>query len=443
LAYREFDYVVIGAGPSAIAALSALDGTTSVAVVSGASNELLSQARIHPKIQAVSVANKERPGVVYSFQREDSPSHPLFSSALAGGLANYWGQQFVRYQPSDPWPRDIFSNYDSYQSHCSELENLFVLSDVNEIQPQAKLDSGYTLCTPRLLLGSAESPDSKLMAMRLEFYRQAKRRHAEVYEERVRSIIKVADKCHVLLQNKETIIAKTVLLAAGVIGTAHLISRSFPEIESMQFSDHAPWMLYTIGLQDVYKLRPNSGMNHFNALTLEKTNTCASEVFVSLYDMGKADFNLLLASTIGRTFDVFRNIQAPLGASLIKPVQIWTPKSFDDVTIDVKSGLVKTGSKAGLMAENDSQLHQTMNVLRALGARCLKVSRTAPGYGFHYHNLMIKEASQNLLPASEFFENKFGKSVKCIDASILPSIGLRPHTLTAMAASHSMVKALQ
>jgi len=426
LTYREFDYVIIGAGPSAIAALLALDGAASIAVISGASNEVLPRAKVHPKIQTVSVANKERPGVVYSFQREGRPSQ----------------QQFVRYQPSDPWPRDIFSNYESYQSHCSELESLFALSDVSEVQSRAKLDSGYKLCIPRLLLGSAEDPDSELMAMRFEFYRQAKRRHAEVYEERVRSIIKVADKCHVLLKNKETIVAKTILLAAGVIGTAHLISKSFPEIESMQFSDHAPWMLYTIGLHDIYKLRPNSAMNHFNALTLEKTNKCASEVFVSLYDMGKADFNLLLASTIGRTFDVFRDIQAPLGASLIKPVQIWTPKSFDDVTIDVKSGLVKANSKSQVIAENDSHLLKTMNVLRTLGARCLKVSRTLPGYGFHYHNLMIEEASHNLLPVSKFLEKKFGKSVKCIDASVLPRIGLRPHTLTAMAASHCMVKTL-
>ena len=169
---------------------------------------------------------------------------------------------------------------------------------------------------------------------------------------------------------------------------------------------------------------------------LKKTIEGQNKVFASVYNMGHAGLNLLLASTIGRASLLARNVASPPGASLLQPVQVWTERTFAGVSIDARSGAV-----ASLPHEDkpDTDLDDAKAMLRALGGRIVHGSRTSPGYGFHYHALKIALGKRILIPVADALRDLTDGAVQCIDASVLPEIGLRPHSLTAMAAARRMV----
>lgn len=429
---RTFDIVVVGAGPSAVAALHGIGDCGSVAIVSGETTRSPSVSDLHPKIRAVSVESGERPAAAIAYARAHD-AKPLLSSAGAGGLANYWGQQFVRYAPGDPWPTTVFADYAAYIDACEAVEGLFALVGGEEVRPASPLEGGYSLRTPRLLVGAAGVPGTGLLAMRLAFQAAAERTWSQVFRTRAVAVRSDRQGCEVRLEDGSILRAGRVLLASGVIGTARIVQESFPDIRRLRFSDHAPWMLYTVGLGEAYGLRPRSAPRHFNALTLEKEAEGQVLSFSSLYDMGRAELNLLLASTLGHTFQGFRGLGAPWGASLLKPVQIWTPDTFDEVEIDTASGLASSTASGPVDPASDAMLADAAAALRRLGGRRLKVSRTAPGFGFHYHALKAENPDGRFHPISEVLMDRCGERVVCADASVLAHIGVRPHTLTAMA----------
>lgn len=431
---RHFDVVLIGAGPTSISALQGLGRGESIAVISGSSTTISPREIVHPKIQAVSVSNNEVPGVVSAYSRASNRRKPLLSSAIVGGLANYWGQQFLRYESGDPWPRDVFGDFATYEAQCAAVEKGFVFTGGSDVLLPATR-AGYSARLPRLLVGSIESPASDLMAMRHAFRAQVNRTGAEVFGTRAASLERTQRVWRINLHDGEPITANRVLLAAGVLGTAQLISNSFQDVENARLSDHSPWMVYGFGMRRLFAQRPASSTHHFNAITLEKLEQASSAMFASLYDMGRADLNLLLASTISRTFHIFKSMRAPFGSALLKPVQIWTPLTFDEIDIDLHGGIAREIPNSHTSPRDDRILGEVLDVLRDLGASCLKVTRTLPGDGFHHHNLKIKSKGGGCVPVAAFLRQRTNDSVTCVDASVLPKIGLRPHTLTAMAAS--------
>jgi hypothetical protein len=439
-AIRTFDIVVIGAGPSAIAALQGIAPGRSVAIVTGESAVQVAEKELHPKIRAVSVENGEAPAVANAYRRAHDPARPLFSTAAMGGLANYWGQQFLRYESQDPWPKDLFPDYGAYVSECEAIEHAFLLTGGEEVRPRRGLAPGFRVRVPRLLIGASGRTAEHLMTMRTMLGRVADNLHAEIFRQRATSVRGEGPDPEVALEDGQVIRASVVLLCAGVIGTARIVQQSFPDIDRLRFSDHAPWMLYALGLGDLFALRPKTALRHFNALTLEKTAEGAVTSFASLYDMGRAELNLLLASTIGRTSRMLRGLSAPPGASLLKPVQIWTGRTFDEIEVQASAGVATAVDEGGAAPASDEGLAEARAALSSLGARILKVSRTSPGYGFHYHGLKVKTEGGPFSPVHDFLSERSGGRIVCADASILPRIGVRPHTLTAMAASRRIAR---
>src|SRR5688500_17580173 len=100
------DLIVIGAGPTAIAALHGVPAGLRISVVTGAG--MHDGSPVHPKIRSVAYEQREAPGVT-DF-RPLPGDRGLHDTATVGGLANYWGQQFIRYEHNDPWPRNVFEN---------------------------------------------------------------------------------------------------------------------------------------------------------------------------------------------------------------------------------------------------------------------------------------------------------------------------------------------
>jgi len=426
-----FDVVVIGAGPAAVAALDALDGGQNIAVITGAVPSSEKRRSLHPKIQALSISLAEAAGVSERIDAITNSSRPLFSTAAVGGLANYWGQQFVRWQDEDPWPRDAFTGFDDYLHACARIERLFSLEG-GEPLDSGLAGHGFASTKPRLLLGSAAHAGTGFGAMRLAFEAAAQNVSARVISARARSFARERNRWTIALDDGSRITAARVLLAAGVIGDGQLLLRSFPDLQGLQFADHAPWILYTIGLKRHLPPRPGGYRREFNALTVEKTSTSGCSLFASIYDIRGADLNLVLASAIGRSHSWLRHWPSPPGTGFITPVQVWTPKTYGRVDVAGSDG--KLSFQPDIMeAGFDPDLAEFLSRISSLGGKVLRKRRTVPAFGYHYHRLRLRPRGSRWVDVGEFLLDRTGSGVTCIDAADLTHIGCRPHTLTVMA----------
>ena len=434
-----FDLALIGSGPAAVAALHGLGSSRRVAVVTGATGFAAEAGRLHPRIRAVSVENGEPAGLAECIANASEPSQALFSTATVGGLATYWGQQVVHYSANDPWPHDIFGDFSSYQDACRTIEALFTVVGGDPVDIGSDFER-IRVTTPRLLTGSRQQPAAGLGAMRHAFRCAVQAVDAHIITARAQRISRANTRWLIQLDDGRKLFAQRILLAAGVIGDAQLLLRSFSDLASFRFSDHSPWMVYMIGLRRLLRARPPDAAKHFNALAIEQIYNDCCVMFASVYDMGRADLNLLLASVIGRTVRFVRGWPTPPGASLINPVQVWTPHTYDTVEV-TRSGTVLATRPVQLPTQ-DIVLRNMLSQLVSARGRKLKVTRTQPARGFHYHNLQFRDGKSCYLGINDLLQDRSAGAVLCVDAAGLGMIGCRPHTLTAMAAAWSIAAQL-
>ncbi len=442
----DFDIVVVGAGPAAVAALDALGasdastGPRRIAVLTGAVPSAERRHTLHPKIQAVSLAEAEAAGVAERIAASGARARPIFSTAAVGGLANYWGQQFVRWSEHDPWPRDAFADFDAYERACARIERLFALDGGEPVGTMAFGDD-FACVRPRLLAGSAEGESTGLTGMRLAFAVAAAAAQARVIPDRARRIVRAGARWALELEDGTRVVASRILLAAGVIGDGQLLLRSFPDLGALQFSDHTPWLLFALGATRHFPARL-PGPRPFNALTVQRNTPAGCELFASFYDMRGADLNLLLASTIGRAHPWLRRWPSPPGAGLVTPVQVWTPHTYGSVEIaggeDGATFVTEPPPPEGA----DPGLAQFTSQLVRLGCRVLRAKRTEAAFGFHYHRLRLRaHAGGDWSEVGDLLRERTGDAVVCVDAADLVRIGCRPHTLTAMARASARTSA--
>jgi hypothetical protein len=196
-------------------------------------------------------------------------SSQLADTASVGGLANYWGQQFLRYRENDPWPREFFETYSTYCEACSEIEGLFSV-DIGETQLKLNnLPATFQLATPRLVSGVVAAQSNGLTAMRLAFERLAFQREIEVLPAIATRLSKIKNGIQVELADGSTLNAKAVLMCAGVISSLRIAMNSDPDIVAVKLKDHAPTMLYVADLGGKLNLFKAKQSNHFNTLTIE------------------------------------------------------------------------------------------------------------------------------------------------------------------------------
>lgn len=432
-ATHRFDVVVIGSGPAAVAALDGLASVSRVAVVTGAVPSAERRSTLHPKIQAVSLLRSEAAGVAERIAATGNP-RPMFSTAAVGGLANYWGQQFVRWGEADPWPQDTFASFADYGRACDSVERLFAIEGGGPLSINS-IGDGYRALTPRLLSGSAEDGAAGLGAMRRAFASRAAAVRASVFPRRADSIARVGADWVVRLDDGTSLSAERVLLGAGVVGDGQILLRSFPDLSGFAFSDHTPWLLFTVGAKRLFPY-DHSGSKPFNALTIYGESASGCDLFSSFYDMRGGDLNLLLASTLGRAHPWLRRWRTPPGTGLVTPVQVWTPKTYGRVEIAASNGALTFASDARAATPSDPNFERFRAWLRSAGVRILRSKRTDPVAGYHYHRLQLKQRN-GWAELADFLQQRTGNGVACIDAADLPHIGCQPHTLTVMARAWS------
>jgi hypothetical protein len=429
---RFFNTILIGSGPCALAALTVVAREQNLAVVTGAVPEPHRGQDIHPKIRVVALEGKESPGLAERLDTAQKAAKPMFSTAALGGLANYWGQQLVRYSDGDPYSTSIFKNYETYLADCTAIEGNFSITEGSALSRPTDLPDEYFVSRPRLLTGTAAKHEAGLMSIRLVI--ESLLSGADIFPLRAQRIFRKDQfSWSVQLSNGKLISGRKILLAAGVVGTARIVLSSLPDVIGMSFCDHSPHMAYASGLGELIR---TSSSQHFNALTVEKWEAGRCAMFASIYNMSAAELNLILASTIGRIFPLLRGVSAPPFAAMLQPVQIWTDGTYSRLDVDPASGRF---SGSHFTVTRDDALEEMLDKLQRIGARIWHCSRTPPGRGFHYHALNVRRKNEKEQSLAEALAQWSAGAVSCIDASILPKIGLRPHTLTAMAAARRLV----
>jgi hypothetical protein len=432
---HNVDVVIIGSGPAAVAALSAAPRCARICIVTGATHRPIAQdARVHPKIRAVAYERGEAPGLTDFLPFDSGGRAGLFSTATLGGLANYWGQQFVRYQPGDPWPAEVFHNHGDYERTCSEIEAMFALTQVLENKWNvAALGEHYVVRTPRLVVGTGDRPQSSLHAMGRAFLNLAASHNARMIPVRATSLTTDGDGMCVTLSNGERLRGARIIVASGVLGTLRLVMTSCPELTAARFSDHNPYMLYTVGLDGILRVPRTKGYDHFNAITIERIETDCSYLFASVYRMSRASISLLL-SAVGMPA-CFRGWQAPRFVDVVKPIQVWTAAST--IRYQFKRNSVTANRGTAPQTDVDAALGAFVRCLKAHGV-LLRDGAPEPGGGFHYHAAEVTADGVMFTQLCHYVEGRFEGRAICVDASVLREIGCRPHTLTAMASAHRL-----
>jgi hypothetical protein len=392
---------------------------------------------VHAKIRSVSFEDRETPGIADALNVVGHGDARVFATATTGGLARYWGQQFVRYDAGDPWPNHEFASHRDYSAACAEMERLFVISpDLERGSAGTTIwHGGYVRKTPRLLIGTPGAPRSGLAAMAHAFESVTRERGANVLPLRAVAFSAERDNVKTKLSDGSLISSRKLVLAAGVIGTLRLVGASCDDIERITFRDHAPQMLYALQLGRVLELCRNDDLAHFNRVTLERQERAACRLFASVYDMRFAAFSLVTCA-LGLP-PLLRGWNAPGYASLVSVLQVWTLQTFE--TMGWRRGTTEIEVVRPTTPDRDLEFDGLLTELRRLRVR-LKRASTGPGGGFHYHAAAVSTAGATDLPLDGFLDERFRGAVSCVDASILPAIGCRPHTLTAMAVAASRAR---
>jgi hypothetical protein len=434
-----FDLLIVGAGPAAVATLMGLEEPGRICVVTGAT-ATTPKAHGHPKIRIVAERRGEPAGITDPIAIADTATM-AYSTATIGGLANYWGQQFIRYLPNDPWPRCVFGHYEKYQASCARIETSFTIDETNmPTQPDARRIAPYRAENPRLLVGTADDPGAGLLSMRRTMQQLLANYDAATIAARVESLSSEGAIWQARLTDGSIVSARRIVLAAGVLGTAMLLKRSFLEVSSVRLRDHAPWMLYTRGLERlVPTTRPGKDPN-FNVQSIFRDTSSGPALFATIYNMRYAELNLILAMLTGRSIPALAGLHAPWPADMIKPVQVWTDATLLTAEIDRHQRNVRIIAHPTIAA--DAELARFVSTLRDNGVSVLKTSITPPLQGFHYFGLEILIEDRDPRPVDEFLAERCRDKVHCFDASGLREIGCRPPMETLMARALTLASLL-
>jgi hypothetical protein len=428
----EFDVVIIGAGPAATAVLIGTEQTARLCIVTGSTpGASISKKSIHAKIRSVADSRKEAPGVVDPI-KISGWTRPALCTAITGGLANYWGQQFIRYSFSEEWPREHFDGYESYLASCSRIEAEFSLDESNEpSNPNQTTLGAYKACSPRLLVGTKTNARAGLLAVRQLIEQKSIDRRATTIEDRVDSLEPFGENWKAKLSAGNTISARRIVLAAGVLGTACLLMRSFPEIKSVRLRDHSPLWLYTFGLNQLVRTTRQGADLHFNVQTLQRETDEGAVLYASVYNMQYVDLKDVFNMLIGKPISVLAGLRAPWPVNWVSPVQVWTKSTTTAVCIEKGDNSAHVIQQPNFRI--DPELSKFIATIRKGGALVVKVSETSPLQGFHFYGLEISVDNHRYIPIKEYLEQCSCGSLVCADASVLNRISCRPHTETAMA----------
>ena len=257
--------------------------------------------------------------------------------------------------------------------------------------------------------------------------------HIEVRAGRVQRIENDQQSVSLSLDDGTQIRARHVFLAAGVLGTATLLARSLPKVAEIGFLDHAPYTINCLGLgRALGSPRDYMKRGNFNALTLKQRNDGRCDMFASVYAVSQAPVSLV-TTTLGLG-PRLRGWRMGRFIDFVQPIRIWTRRTYVQFRYRPDQGPIE----ATQLPEPD-QDEMLQGLLQWLASHRVRhtLGITAPGQGFHYHNLTLGTGKE---PVDQAVDAAFQGRVRVVDASCLTEIGCQPHTLTSMAQAYGRVR---
>ena len=427
---RVFDVAFIGAGPAGYAGLTAMRGFSgSVVVITGAAPQSCKGG----PAKIVSVAyERQQPAFLAERTEVSGKAPPMFVAAEVGGLANYWGKQVQVYDRNDPWGKGRF--LESWEEYCAACEAVQEGLQITGGTSHEELEDGLEKSTPRLLAGTKDAPEAGLTAMAQAISaRLTELPDVEVRAGRVQRVENEKNCLSLELGDGTRIRARRVFLAAGVLGTTTLLARSLPNVTEIGFLDHAPYTINCLGLgRALGSPRRYTNRGSFNALTLKRRTHARCDLFASVYAISQAPVSLV-TTTLGLGPHL-RGWRMGRFIDFVQPIRIWTPKAYVQFRHQPHKGRVEAENLPA--PKQDAGLQDLLNWLGSHGVRH-NLGITAPGQGFHYHNLTLGAENE---PVDQAVESAFQGRLRVIDASCLTEIGCQPHTLTSMAQAYGRVQ---
>ena len=428
-----FDLAVVGSGPAAYAALiAARSFGGSVVVITGDAEHLI--ATRHPKIRSAAFERRRSAGLAEELLSPDG-SLQIFSSAEMGGLANYWGQQLRPYLMDDPWSStETLPRWEQYRWACTEVEAALTVAGGALYQSPGRVVEPFEFQEPRLLTGTKSQPNAGLDTISHAVADViASLNNVTVKRARVSRLAQLSEFVRVTLLDGTDLVARRVLIAAGVPGSAQIVTRSLPQLREARFLDHSPYMFLTVGFQRLLRKYNTLKRHHFNDLSIVGRTEKRTRLFASVYRMSMAP--LSLSTAMFGLGPRLRGRYPPAVVDAMRPIQLWTEETVSECRLVVSD---QTFSALDPPHREDAGLEDFQDWLMA--ERVLfRRSRTLPGQGFHFHRLEFSSGQGPSTGVDEILRVAFGGRVICVDGSILRRIGCLPHTLTMMA--HSFARA--
>ena len=404
-------------------------------------------------------------------------------SYAAGGLSNNWGAQLVRYTDADlsvagGWPisaAELTPWYDDLERHigiAGAKDDLYgFLGDAHKLLPPLALAPcatyllrRYASCRAkgkkmRIILGRP-----RLAVLTIPYDGRAPYRYGEtellttgqdgIYTAkhtlnalRERKRVTLFDR-HKLLAFAETaeyvsvelldiernekfiVRAKHLLIGCGAVHTARLVLLHHNDTRtSLPFLDHPPTLIPIFFPRMFGSVLPSSSFPVQLAATLDDPS---SRIMISLYYPGSTLRSDLLPQTplpMSSSMRLFKNL---FGGMLV--AQIWEtsrPSPENSLQIDA-SGSIRIRYAGN---EPCSALPALLRAFRPLGGWSLArwADTPLPGWGFHYAACLPMRPRPGRYETHRDGRLWNSRRVRVIDASVLPSLPAKNHSLTAMA----------
>jgi len=348
-----------------------------------------------------------------------------------GGLATFWGQQLVRHTPADFQPTAALDSYEKYQNACELIEHHVGLQERDAGQCAFAADGCEVMAKPPRLL-------EPLDAMRAAFHRAS--RNSTIIDQRVVRLVRASGgRITLVCEDGQGLTADQTILAAGVLGTARILSSSVPSVKSCRLSDHAPYFFHTLAWNNPLIRRFGGLTRNMNILNLEMTRGGSVQIFGSVYCAARMAANLALGALGVSPLRILagRHLTVPLP---YYPIQIWTKDSIVEVELERVGQETRART---LPRRADTQLDLARQMIGTCGFKIFhaNMTHTPAGFGFHHHNLRISEDGLTYEPAGDFVHRHFGATLTIVDGSVLGEVKPRPHTETLMANALCLARA--
>ena len=409
----------------------------------------------------------------------------VMSPSLAqGGLSNVWGSAVLPYPESDirGWP---ISSIDLLP-HYNEVSKLLNISaNIDDLSSEYPLPPFYQkrnlLGQSKIFLSHLESKRENLIANGIRFgyarnafnYTQCNNcglcmygcPYELIYSSKqtlptlhnyekfeyiegvfVDRVYENKNQVYIIMTDKNNItsemVGDKVFLAAGVLGTANIIMKSFQIYDSPIMMKDSPYFIFPLLDMNMNESPNQTQLNTLSQIFIEVNNEQISKNTVHLQVYPMSD---LVSEAIHGKFGILKK-------PLTRPIQYLLSKTMViqgffhsaegqnlSITLNNNLQLLVEGTNHNI----DKKIKQIMQILKPVGKSKI-YEKCFPGSGFHSGSTfpMINKTTPQ---APEYHTDTSGllngtNNIHIVDASVLPSIPAQTITFTIMANAHRIGK---